>query len=305
MFILESGGLGFADARYALQGPARLPDVSLALLTVNQARIAWLSSANLFTAAACIVLAVSILLMRTSLTRRGFFGFMLTGTGLGMAGLLHLSIADTSNSDLALIFHLTFDSIQATQHFSEADLSAIARLVSLINALAVIVPGFLMLAGCSLVLIPSASKLPDPRHFLQVRMSKLKSIMQLGSAMLVTGSLHLLLWSRLPIAFTDDIALQEAIGAWALSITQYCGITYSLMLTVLYIPCVLVLIERTETLLKQSMPALSEPEISDWLDKHGFSTEPLRHFPQIIAVLAPSLAGPISSSLLGLNLSLG
>ncbi|MGY6275897.1 hypothetical protein [Methylomonas sp. MgM2] len=302
-FILEFGGLGFGNIRYALPAMESQSVISTTILSINDARVVWLSSVLLFITVACAVIAISLLTLYKTLDRKGFSNFVVVGIALGIGGLMQLAFSIRPDSNLRLIFQLTYDSICAANRFTETETAAIAALVSIVNMLAVIVPPFLMLACCSQTILPDA-KVTDPRHFLFSRMNKLKLLIHFGSAMLVAGSLHMLLWLRFPIAFVADAELHKAIGTWALSLTLYCGMTYSLMLAGLYVPCSMKLIHNTEILLKQRMPELSDSDIMEWKNKHGFSTSPLQQIPQIIAALAPTLAGPIGSAVAGFSLTL-
>lgn len=299
--ILEFGGLGFPEAN---PFPSLLIDASgsaSASLGMNHARVNWMSSVLMFGALACAVLAASLVIMHGALSKREFRIFLMVGAGLAVGGIIQLLISSRPGSSVGLIFRITHSVMQASGRFDDDDLKSIKDLVGLVNILAATVPAFVILAGCSLLAMPSNRLVADPRPFLRRRMSQLKTITDLGSALLVTGALHLLLWLRWPIVFTHDVTLQKAIGEWALSMTLYCGTAYSLMIAAFFIPCSWALARNAERLLRQALPECSETELHDWLDKYGFSVAPIRQLPQVIATLAPMLAGPIGSAITGLG----
>jgi hypothetical protein len=305
--ILEVGGLGFAasvDAVKAAGGP-KTGGLATALLAANHARVVWLTSVLVFCTVALTVLVASVLLIHASLSRAGFRIFMLVAAGLSIVGLVQFWASTATDSNLALIFHFTYDSLRATGRFVDGELSSILLLVTLVNVLAAVVPFFVIVSGCSLVTLQPARHVADIRHYLFRRMADLKTIVNLGSAMLVAGALHLLLWLRWPIAFTEQGEIQAAVGEWALSVTLYCGTAYSLMIAALYVPCSIALTKNADLALQRAMPELSEPDRVKWLEQHGFSAAPIRQIPQIIAALAPMFAGPIGAAVSGLGSPFG
>lgn len=306
IFILEFGGLGFTDTAAFVESSVKFStQLSPSLLAINHARMSWLLAVLMFWAVVLTVLVVCISTMRATLSSTGFRLFLLCGAAMSVGGVIQLWISAESGSSLGLIFRFTYASIQASQQFNAADLTAIKLLVSSVNILAAVAPGFVMLAGCSLLAIPADRDCADPRHFLRRRMADLKTVTDLGSALLVAGSLHMLLWLRWPIVFSADPVMRQAIGEWALSVTLYCGTAYSLMIALFYMPCAFALTKNAEIMLQRALPDMTEPDVADWLEQYGFSKSVVRHLPQIIAALAPMLAGPIGSALTGLGGFLG
>ncbi|MCQ8116170.1 hypothetical protein [Methylomonas rosea] len=304
--ILEFGGLGFTAVAETLHPQLNTPaELSSATFNINHARVTWLSAVLLFGALAIAVMATSIIIMRSVLSAQGFMSFLLAGATLSVVGLAQLWASTVPDSNLGLIFRITHAGLHNSARFTETDLASITTLVTLVNVLAAIAPIFVMLAGCSLLTELSHSKTTDPRRFLRRRMTQLKTLTDLGSALLVAGALHMLVWLRWPIAFTADPAIQKALGEWALSVTLYCGTAYSLMIAAFYIPCSWALTIKAEGSLQQALPDWSESELADWLDKFGFSSAPIRQLPQIVATLAPMLAGPIGSAISSLGSKVG
>ncbi|OQW74003.1 MAG: hypothetical protein BVN35_10870 [Proteobacteria bacterium ST_bin11] len=300
--ILEFGGLGFTGIGESLNQQANTStELSPALLGINHARVTWLSAVLIFAVFAIAVVAASVLIMRSILSASGFLSFLLAGTALSVTGLVQLWASTMPDSNLGLIFRLTHISLHNSARFSESDLDAITLLVTLVNVLAAIAPIFVMLAGCSLLSLPDSTGSNDPKRLLRRRMTQLKTLTDLGSALLVAGSLHMLVWLRWPLAFTAEPAMQKALGEWALSVTLYCGTAYSLMIAAFYIPCCWALSKAAEAWLQQTQPEWSESELADWLDQYGFSGAPIRQLPQIIATLAPVLAGPIGLAISSLG----
>lgn len=304
--ILEFGGLGFTELGETVHQPTiTAAELTPTLLNLNHARVTWLSAVLIFAVLAFTVMVTGILIMRSVLSASGFLSFLLVGAVLSASGLLQLWLSTMPNSNLGLIFRLTHISLHNSARFSEADLTAVTLLVTLVNVLAAIAPIFVMLAGCSLLNIPKYDESSDAKRALRRRMTQLKTLTDLGSALLVAGSLHMLVWLRWPIAVNADPAMQKALGEWALSVTLYCGTAYSLMIAAFYIPCSWALSKAAEAWLQQTQPEWSESELADWLDKYGFSGTPIRQLPQIVATLAPMLAGPIGSAISSLGAKIG
>ena len=75
------------------------------------------------------------------------------------------------------------------------------------------------------------------------------------------------------------------------------GTTFSLLIAALYISGVSYLSGRTAALLEVHPEVCEGEKTEEWLRKQGLSFSPLHQIPQILAVFAPILTGPIGSTL--------
>ena len=127
-------------------------------------------------------------------------------------------------------------------------------------------------------------------------MRTLKEVLNAGSAILVSGVLHMGVWLRWPAALVDEKDVQEAVSGVSLAITLFWGIAFTLMLIATYGPAAAYLGSYARELLHKGPYAtqISDPE--QWLRSHGLFFTLSEQLPQIGVMLAPLLAGPSALS---------
>ncbi|MBD0305186.1 MAG: hypothetical protein ICV76_01355 [Nitrospiraceae bacterium] len=131
--------------------------------------------------------------------------------------------AATQNVLYRAVFGFTFLTLQSSGRFSQAFLERVHTIIVIMNVLAVIVPVMAVLAACS-VLAPSADGRHPSLEDLAARMRTLKEVLNAGSAILVSGVLHMGVWLRWPAAFVDEKGVQEAVSGVSLAITLFWGL---------------------------------------------------------------------------------
>jgi hypothetical protein len=307
MVILEQGDFGSMalESKLAAIAHAAKDHSALELFAEGRLRLLWLSSVLLYYILAVAVIVTCILVLQRSLTPKGFKQALVLWTALSCVGLGHLAYVAGNDTALGAIFRFTFESLQNSHFFKPLELTHIWNMVCIVNLLAAIAPFAVSLAAAA-CLTPIVAV--DPHQYLQRladRSHQLKTVVNLGSALLVAGVLHMQAWLRWPIVFVDDAKLANAMNDWNLALTTFIGSVFSLMIACIYICCAKVLTKRAEANLRQSPGDALDSSLEDWLEKHGFSSEPTQQIPQILAIFAPLLAGPVGSALTGLGNSVG
>lgn len=305
--ILEQGAFGALalESKLAVIAHATKVNSALELFAEARLRVLWLTSVLLYFILAIAVIVTSVRVLQSSLTPKGFKLALVLWTGLSCAGLGHLAYASSNDTALGAIFRFTFESLQNSHFFKPLELAHIRVMVYIVNVLAAIAPFAIALAA-SACLAPMAAA--DPRLYLQRladRSRQLKTVVNLGSALLAAGVLHMQAWLRWPIVFVDDAKLAYAMNDWSLALTIFIGTIFSLMIACVYICCAKVLAKRAVANLQQLPADAFDSSLEDWLEKHGFSSEPMRQIPQILAILAPILAGPVGAALTEFGNSVG
>jgi hypothetical protein len=305
--IFELGGFGLTGLgqKMAAALGSSQDITAVSMFAESRARLLWMATILLYYLLAAAVIALAFFSLRRSLSPRGFKFVSVIGGVLALITLGQLVYSVWNETALGAIYRFTFESLQNSHRFLASELARVKAMVTIVNVIAAIVPFAIMLAGCS-TLAPLAGTDPSNqlRH-IEGQMRRLKMVVNIGSAMLVAGVLHMLAWLRWPIVFLGDPDLANQINDWSLALTIYWGAVFSLMIVTLYTLCSLVLIGRVETALGQVSSKLTYCDVQEWLEKHGFSSAPVRQIPQILAVLAPLLAGPVGSALTGLGSSSG
>ncbi len=307
MVIFEQGDFGSMalESKLAAIAHAAKDHSALVLFTEGRFRVLWLSSVLLYYVLTVAVIVTCILVLKKSLTPKGFKQALVLWAALSCIDMGYLVYAAENDTALGAIFRFTFESLQNSHFFKPLELAHIRNMVYIVNLMAAIAPFAIALAAAA-SLTPMAAT--DPRRHLQHladRSRQLKTVVNLGSALLVAGVLHMQAWLRWPIVFVNDARLADAMNDWSLALTTFVGSVFSLMIACVYICCAKVLAKRAEANLRQLPADALDFSLEDWLEKHGFSSEPMRQIPQILAILAPLLAGPVGASLTGLGHSAG
>jgi hypothetical protein len=194
------------------------------------------------------------------------------------------------------VFAFTYMTMEASHRFTPSFLAYVHGLISFINGLAVVVPVIALLAASSTLVSPA-----DPGgselDLLAEKMRSLKEVLYAGSAILVTGILHMGNWLRWPAALVGDEAVQGAIQGVALSVSLYWGATFTLVLFATYAPAAGVLASRARARLCEETYRTTVPRPEQWLKEHGFFVGISDELPQIAVMFAPLLAGPLGALL--------
>ncbi|BBA36674.1 hypothetical protein sS8_4751 [Methylocaldum marinum] len=203
------------------------------------------------------------------------------------------------------IFHLTYGMLEASGYFSPSQLAVILGLVTLVNLITALAPFAIILAGSS-SMTPFKDLPPDQvLHLLEGRFSHLKNAVNLGSAMLLIGVMHMLTWLRWPVVFLGQGKLAEEAVNWSFTLSMYWGAVFSLMVISFYVPCTLALYTRAKHEFNRSFPSAEHPDLWKYLEGFGISRDPIRQLPQVIAMLTPFLGGSVGASLANLGMLSG
>lgn len=264
-----------------------------------RARYSWLATALLNLVVPLYAAYVGINTIRRSHTGNRLamvLGFTLALGGLALASQIISLLTD--GALYRLVFGFTYMTLQESRHFDAGFLNNVHTVVSIMNVLAAFVPAIILVAASSTLAPPSNNDQTD-LCFLADHMRRLRSVLNATSALLVAGVLHMNAWLQWPASLMRDHALQTAVSGTALSITVFWGTTFTLMLIALYGPAATKLSLRARQLLNQEHQAGNIAEPQQWLREHDLAITFSEQLPQIGIMLAPVLAGPAGSFLMG------
>ena len=259
-----------------------------------RARVLWATSVLVFAFTLASVLCYSINVVVRFLSRHGLVLYV------GVAGVTclmllgHLVYSGLSRNAFSYIFYFTFDNLEHCRCFEASELRAIELTVMIVNVLAAVVPPVGLIAACTCV----AERRGDrglALDSIQGQMRRLRGFLNAGSALLVTGIVHQLMWMRWPAALVGDNVVAGDITTFAESISTYWGATYSLLVLSYYGPMALHLNRRARALIAQSPEAIGDLDPEEWLARHRLSIAPMQQIPQVVAVLGPLVVGPMGS----------
>ena len=267
------------------------------------ARYVWLSSVLLELFASCYVSVYCGLIIHRCHTRQRLRIVVLAGLAFCAIGIIFLLYSSvTINALNKVVFAFTYQALVESGRYGPMFLMNVNGVVSIINGLAIIAPAIAILAACSTLAPPADSRVQD-LQYLTEQMQHLKEVLNAGSALLVAGILHMGAWLRWPAALVSDKAMQEGVMNLALAITLFWGATFTLVIVATYGPAASRLSTQASRVIKEGSEAGKIEDPHKWLSDHGLVSSPMKQLPQIAAMLAPLLAGPIGSVLSSLNLS--
>lgn len=270
------------------------------LLIELKARYVWLASALLNLVIPVVSIFVAISTIRSNLNGSNLAWTVIIGILLCTGNLGYVVYSAISQNALyELIFGFTYKMLMRSEMFSDVFLLHVYAIISTVNILAAVTPILLLLAVCGTLHLPATTGNVDPMQLIS-RMRRLKELINIGSAFLVFGILHMSLWLNWTASLVSDPALRSKVAGVAWSISAYWGVAFTLVLTLTYIPSSVYLQNRARELItkgKMAKMALGKKEAEQWLDEHGFSFTLSNQLLQVVSILAPILAAPISSAL--------
>jgi hypothetical protein len=270
---------------------------SLVVLAEVKARYIWLSTVLLSLVMSCYVSVNCGIIIHRNQPRDRLAVLGASGAILSILGIVFLIALSEDDVLYRAVYGFTYQSLARSGYIHDSLLRFTHLAVSAINVLAVVAPIIAVLAACSIIARPVDSRTITP-DFLIRRMRQLNEVLYGGSAILVTGILHMGAWLRWPASLIADRASQEAVLGVALAITIFWGTTFTLMLIVTYVPAAVSIARQAHGLLEREEYTGTIPDTDGWLKQHGFHLSIEQHLLQFGALLAPVLAGPLGSFLL-------
>ena len=270
-------------------------------LAESRARLLWAAAVLMSSLAGASLVVAAFYVLWHSLSLAGFALYAGIGVLLSLSGGLHLIHSGMTDSGLSAIFTFTYDSFVHSQHLEGGDLAIIEALVHALNALGVGAPAFALMAGCA-TLSPKGSRrdgASDGSELdeLRTQMRHLRTLLNLGSAVLVLGILHLIVWIRWPAALVTDPAVAREILGLSTAVGIYWGAAFTLLIVAFYVPASFVISRRAEAAIALDPKHASGLDPHSWMKSVGLSVTPTQQLPQIAAMLAPLLAGPVGTLL--------
>ena len=257
-------------------------------------RLNWGTTVLLFYATLISVSIFNIIVIRQSLSGKKKVAFIVGGALITFLILGHIAYSKYFRTEFSYIFYFTFDTLTASKYYSSSQLIAINILVSGINVLAAIVSTLALITGCCIM---SDQNRKTNLQLLLTKMQQLKKFIGIISIMLVAGVLHMIAWLYWPTALIADNSTSKHVVEFSEAIGLYWGATFSLLIATFYIPAAWSINKRAEELIRAHPEQTKGMEMQEWMQKHSMSLAPLQQVPQLLAILAPLLVGPLGASL--------
>jgi hypothetical protein len=248
----------------------------------------WAATAFLYLVVGCGALGLLVHLLRSRVRGRAALPFLGLAALLAALGVAYLLVVDSQRQPLSAVFYLTFGSLRGTALLDSAQLARVRWILAVINLMSVVVPAVF----CAFL---PASLLRPPQGWTgEVLAARIKDGRQFGvtaSAFLVTGVLHMNAW----LQWSAVLLMRKELAPLATSIVFYWSCVFTTMIAALYIPMLVILHARAETLMDRlEVPVAARRQ---WLADHGLSYGLLAQLPQLAAIFAPLLSAPFSEVL--------
>lgn len=270
-------------------------------LALADDRAHWSLAVFLHLTSGLALTAVAVIILCRSVSLRGFRLFVPATLVLILAGSLSLGVAALAQTPLSGLFSFTYGSLGALPGLPEGFLIAVKIQVGLLNLLSVVAPITALMAACSTLAPPRAGVASD-LAFLGGQVKSLKALVVLGSVYMVTGVVHLGVWLRWPAMLVGSEDMTALISDHAMAMSVYWGGAFTVLIAAFYAPAMVALNKRAEAVIaamaKDSTGGLTPKK---FLEEHGLSLQISKQLPQIAAVLAPLLAGPIGAAVVDLS----
>ncbi len=303
--------LGLGSLLFELSATSTLSEITASLRTVVQshgpheldlhlaetrARYIWFATVLLNLVVPIFAMIICSLMIVRNLTRRQVAILGMLGSGMILFGLLLLVLEVRNQGALyRLVFGFTYLTLESSKVFSPEFLGGTRLAVSTVNVLYVIAPIFALLAASSTFMM-GREETEDPIHHIEDQIRHLKGVLNIGSALLVAGVLHMEAWLSWPISLIHDSPIEKGMAGVGLGITIYWGTTYTLLLIATYGPAAGILFSRLRHVLQQKVHQGTIKNPESWLKERGLSSSVGEQLPQIAVMLAPLLASPLGTS---------
>jgi hypothetical protein len=271
---------------------------SINLFAEARFRLAWATSLLLFYATFMYAFIFCLKTFRQSMLPRGQIAFAIVALIITALVCGHMAYSAHIRNNYSHIFFFTYEALSESGRYTSWQLGTIKSLVYTLNILAAIVPILTLLTGCCVVVcgkMQFSSKLERCEY----QMNNLKMVINVGSTMLVAGILHMIAWLRWPSSLIADKTISQHVIDFSEMLSMYWGTTFSLVMAAFYIPMALSIHQDAKKYLTAEPEILSGKDPGQWLNKHGLSIAPKQQFLEVAVILAPFLAGPIGSALVG------
>lgn len=215
--------------------------------------------------------------------------FLLFAAGVTVLGLLNLAFADLTDAPMRDIYVVTRDALRASPAVGPARLAALTAVLTFINVMSVFVLALLFAAAAASALPPMAGW---NEATLALRALQVRRFVALAAAFMVAGVLHMGAWTHwagATLSAAADVALDEVAAA----ATIFWGATFTLMIAAFYVPVSMRLGELAKGIMDGESIAFADRQ--KWLHDRGLSFRWNEQLPQIAAMAAPLIAGPLST----------
>jgi hypothetical protein len=253
------------------------------------ARFLWLASCIGLTVTSLASIAISWLTLRICLPRGRCILATLLAVALAIGHLAYLHLVPSSLK--CVNFDLTLGILRGSARFSDAFLGQQIQLIAyVVIVVSTVAAMFLLAAATSTV---NLWRMPARAG---IHMARLRSVLYIGSIMLVTGIVNMGAWMRWPVSLFPDGQASD-ISAMALGVSTFWGATFTLTAIAAYVPPAVYVQMKAIEDFRRHNPDKTPAEQEAWLNTHKLTISPGNQLVPIAAMAGPLIASPLGALL--------
>ncbi|MEO1091785.1 MAG: hypothetical protein AAFX81_14220 [Pseudomonadota bacterium] len=288
--LFDIVGAGYGEFGRALAVRPVTDPGSEARAAITVAGLSWAATAILHVAATvgCSIAAWRI--VRSRVVARALRPFRLLTLCLVVLGVTHLALVDALGLPMLAVFEVTFRALALAEVLSPIELHGINVVLAVINITSGIVPALFLTAAAASALPPVGGW---DEAALARRARQLRELVAIAAVYMVAGVVHMGAWTHWAVALVGDPTHAPSLAALAQGVTLFWGTAFTAMIASFYVPMTVVLRRLAGEVMDAT--AVATDIRPAWLKARGLSFDVADQLPQVVAMAAPLLAGPLSA----------
>lgn len=216
---------------------------------------------------------------------------MVMGVGTIAFELFRIGTSGEDSAIFNTIFCTTYEALGHSPYVTADFMAGITFLIKLINVLAIFSPSILVMGISAILTLPDAEAKPSLDLLIE-RDGTIDRSALIGSFMMLMALVHMGCWMDWPIGVWSDSDLKTTIMALTASVYEYWGISFSIMLLLVYAAA-----KWAWKLAVIDMLSINHPNIDPhlFIADHNLGFRIRRHLPHALAIALPFLSSLIGS----------
>jgi hypothetical protein len=212
------------------------------------------------------------------------------------AELFRIFTSGETSAEFNTIFCATYEALQHSPYVTPDFMSQVTGVIRLINMMAIISPGLLLMGICAALTVPDTETRP-PLDFMLERDAAIDQSVIIGSVMMLMGLVHMGCWMDWPVGGWADSDLKTAVMGLTASVYEYWGISFSVLLLLVYAGSKWIWKITVMEIMFANYPDI---DTTAFISEHDLGFRIRKHLPHAVAIVLPflsSLSGSGSSIL--------
>lgn len=211
---------------------------------------------------------------------------ILVGVGTIASELFRIGTSGEDSASFNTIFSTTFEALEHSPYVTPDFMAEVTFLIKLINVIAISSPSFLLMGISAALTVPDGEK-RSSLDLLIERDSAIDQSVLIGSVMMLMGLVHMGCWMDWPVGIWSNSDLKTTVMALTASVYEYWGISFSVMLLLVYGGAKWTWKMNVTDILSINHPNV-DPQL--FITDHDLGFRIRRHLPHALAIVLPFLS---------------